>query len=246
MDGYIKILGVSVGMHESDAIKILSAQNIKVGRNKACVYTEGLVCSGENIQINYSLKDFKVSKISIHWSLINKGRLNTREEELKIYTIGKKAYDYILGMNTWEYNEKTTYDGKIRITTNTMIDLYNKVYISKQYKTAVDSINHVGIHITDINEESIDKNEFEYLRVKYTFENKITPSNEMTKKEDKPTKAANYNLWFKIAIVVILFVVGFLFVQNNRYYYTNKGRVMVDKWTKEYFYLNTNGEYIKE
>lgn len=248
MDGFIKILGVSVGFDKSEAIKALSKRKIKINENKNGIYTEGLVCSGEDIQINYSLEDYKVCKISIHWSFINRGKLNTKEETDKVYTIGRKAYEYIRDMNIWEYNEDTRYDGKIRIIANTMIDFYNKIFISTQYKTDVDSINHVGIYIYDINKEAIDKCEFEFLRSKYTFE--YACHDDLNKKQGKNKilfgKVTNCNVWFKIAIVVVLFMVGFLFVQNNRYYYTNKGKVMVDKWKKEYYYLNSNGKYIKK
>lgn len=50
--------------------------------------------------------------------------------------------------------------------------------------------------------------------------------------------------WYKIVIAIILFVIGLLWVQNNRYYYSEKGRVRVDKWKNEW-QIYDDGKYVK-
>lgn len=248
MDGFIKILGVSVGMHESEAIKILSSQNIKIGKNANCIYTDGYAkFLGEEMQINFSLNESRISKITLCWTFTNKGKLNSREDDRKVYEVGKKLSDYILSMDIWMYNEETSYDGRLRINRSYIIDFYNKVRVSTQYKASLDSINAVLVTITDMYSENLDKAEFEFIRSKYVLENiKTHIVSDTKRKEENITKSIKgNNLMFKIAIIVILVLVGFLYIQNNRYYYTDKGRIRVDKWKNEWTRLNSEGVYVR-
>lgn len=245
MDSFVKILGVSVGLHESEAIKILSNQNIKVGRNNNCVHTDGLIkFLGEDMQINYSLNDSKIERISLHWFFNNKGKLNSREDDSRVYEVSQKVINYIHEMNVWRYNDNTTYDGKVRFVRTSFMDFFNKVEIVTQYKTETSAINYVGMRITDINTGAIEKNEFDFLRSKYILESSCV---NIGKKEVNPNKASikihASNFWFKVAIIIVLLLIGLLYVQNNRYYYTDKGKIRVDKWKNEWTRLDNNGEY---
>lgn len=248
MDGYIKVLGVSIGFHESEVIKTLSSKHVKVAKNNSCVYTDGGVdFLGENMQINYRLKDSKVSEISIHWSFFNKGKVNSKEDECKVYKVGKNAIDYISNTGIWKRNENATLGNGTRNLYTTFMDFYNKVNVMVQYKIDASSINAVGIYIKETCRECISKDDFEFLRTQQIIEN-IKDKAEINNKACNKTKTTIKfsNIWFKVAVIITLLVLGLLYVQNNRYYYTDKGRVKVDKWTNEYFHLNRSGEYVKK
>lgn len=248
MDGYIKVLGVSIGFHESEVIKALSNKNVKVGKNNACIFTDGGVYFlGETMQINYRLKDSKVSEISIHWCFANKGKANSKEDESKVYNVGKNAIDYISNNGIWKYKENVTYGNGVRNTYTFFMDLYNEVYVMTQYKIDPSSINAVGIYIRDTYKECISKDDFEFLRSQQIIEN-IKNKTQINNKACNRTKERikESSIWFKVAVIITLLVLGLLYMQNNRFYYTNKGKVKVDKWTSEYFYLNSSGEYVKK
>lgn len=39
--------------------------------------------------------------------------------------------------------------------------------------------------------------------------------------------------WFKIALLLIILVLGYMFALNDRYYVSEKNGIVIDKWTQK-------------
>lgn len=47
--------------------------------------------------------------------------------------------------------------------------------------------------------------------------------------------------WYKIMIIIIIAIIGWLMALNNRYEYTNNNRIRADKWTGTVYHITDDG-----
>ena len=248
MSNHIKINGVCVGMTKSEAWDLLQPLHVYKCEPMSISTIGTTSFAGAQVSITYLFdSSFVINKIHILWtkkefregSLIGKVSKNDLGS---VYASFTNYFDAILPAK-----ER---GAKIYSKDATYMDLYNHVYVSKQ--DARDEGNPkfecVLVQLTDFIDhlDKDDKDKVRYARNLFIH----TRENNIKEKLAQPnmthvSKGFVSNNWFKIAIVIALLFIGLLYVQNNRYYYTNNGKVRVDKWKSEWTRINNNGEYQK-
>ena len=217
---FVSVCGIHVGMNQSEVIKSLAEQGIAFGKNNSCVFTtNNAIFCGEKYSVRFEIVDGVVSRIAMAWILNNKGLPNTIKEETRINDAYNKVSEFISKNDLYKFSENTEFNKGLRFKRSEHINLYNRIRLSAQYKTTESGLNAVFVSIEDVNSEEIEPQVFEFLRSQSCMNDNRSP---------KRFKSAifNYSIQsshvYKIILIIIIAIIGFLYVQNNRYYYAKK------------------------
>ena len=241
---FVSVLDVHVGMNQAEVIKALLEQSIEFGKNDNAIFTTNYAYfCGERFSVRFELNSGVVSKIAMTWVLNNKGQINTRKEEAKIIDTYNKVVGFISKNGLSKYSENTEFGKGLRFKRGEYLNLYNRISISAQYKMAESGLNAVFVGVEDVNSGEIKPHVFEFLRSQAFI---IEGKKQKTQKCRILNTPIKTNHIYKVILIIIIAVIGFLYVQNNRYYYAKNGKIRVDKWKNERAVLNSFGKYEKE
>lgn len=245
MSNHIKIYGVCVGMSKSEAWDILKNKGAFKCDPRAISTIGTTDFAKAQVSINYMFDDeLKVSRIFILWKK-KEFREGSRIAKLSLNEINSVFVSFENYLNSI-FPSKERWHSHY----NKYVDLYNYVSLTKQEKSNNEGDNRIECVTVDIHDftfalEGKDKELVVFARNSYIkeIEDIKTQVNKNPKKNHEYNFSNITSNWFKIAIIIVLLFIGFLYVLNNRYYYTDKGLIRVDKWKNEWTRLDNNGEY---
>lgn len=222
-NGSIEILGIKIGMSNEFA-KYSTFRNLKEGKD--CYYLENVMYEETKYcNVTFQVKHSKISGFSIHRSFYNQAEAETFYQLIYNSIHNKQLYNEHKEINQ-SGSDNVNYKKLINCKfTNNILDC--QLFIQHGI-TNDNNVFYVLFSVTSIfskieNEEKLSEALITSLCKMYV--------NSGYYMKNKRLHINYYNV-FKALVVIIAFVLFYLFILNGRYYVSDQGRRITDKWTR--------------
>lgn len=211
MDRHVKISGVNIGMSKAEAWDILKDKGFTCGPNYIS-NPKTISFAGSLVRITFSFDEsFVIRKIFILWSAKDFHPRGCLSDVDNVYNAYEKYFNEMFPIREKVHSKLMKY-----------VDLYNHIHLCKQKAGDGDASRFECVHIsiTDFIDhlEYKDKDIVLYARNSYITRSEGCPTETQSNSQKKFKKVDNKNLLFfaslntflKIALAVLIFIVGLL------------------------------------